>query len=131
MKERILINFYGLSTVITVSVTLLLCFLFNWTSDMLTIATTVSLVVSLPFTILLHLLLNMVEKVQVARVVFWIILLAPVPLLAFIPAGLFSQLVPGDTWFLVVLGMVAAYTAIFTNGISITEIFNSSQNETR
>ena len=131
MKNRILISCYGLSTLITVSVTMVLCYLFNWTTPMLAVAMTVSFVISLPFTILLHVLLFMIKKVQLARVFFWIILLAPVPLLAVIPAGLFSELVPGDTWFLVVLGMVAAYTAIFTNGISIAQIFNSSVNETR
>ena len=110
---------------------MVLCFLFDWNNPMLAVAISVSFIISLPFTILLHVLFCMIKKVQVARMFFWIILLAPVPLLAFIPAGLFSELVPGDTWFLIVLGMLAAYIGIFTNGISIAQIFNSSQYETR
>jgi len=131
MKNKILINFYCLSTVIIAAVMILLCFLFGWDRPMLTIAVSASFIISLPFTILLHVIFWMIKKVQAARLFFWTILLAPVPLLAFIPAGLFSELVPGDTWFLIVLAMIAAYIGIFTNAISIAQIFNSSQYETR
>lgn len=131
MKNKILINFYCLSTVIIAAVMILLCFLFGWNKSMLMVAVSASFIISLPFTILLHVIFWMIKKLKVARLFFWIVLLAPVPLLAFIPAGLFSELVPGDTWFLIVLGMLTAYIGIFTNGISIAQIFNSSQYETR
>ena len=56
-------------------------------------------------------------------------LLASIPLLSFIAAVLFADYVPSKVWFLVLFGMLSSYVAVLRHGISVTQLFNSTQNE--
>lgn len=127
MKNKILIRVYFVSAVVVTAVMTLLCALFQWSSSMLLFVLLSCLIISAPFTVFLHLIFWMIQKIRAVKVFFWMVLMASVPLLAFFPAEMFANRLPGDPWFLFLVGVSAAYTGILTNGISIAQIFNSSQ----
>jgi hypothetical protein len=127
--KKTLSKVYRTSAIVIVSVMLLVCFICNWPLVMIGVVMLASLVISSPATISLHIMMWLSQKGNLEKGFAWMLLLASIPLLSFITAWLFADFVPGKVWFLLLLGMASGYAGILTYGISVSQFFNSNQNE--
>jgi hypothetical protein len=128
--HSILSKVYRSSAAIIISTIVLACFVCKWSLATTIVAVLASIAISSPSTISLHLLFLLTEKIRVKKGFVWIVLLASIPVSSFIAALLFADYVPGKVWTLLLLGMLSGYAGILMNGISVSETFNSSENET-
>ena len=128
-KNIVLPKIYSASTGMVAAVLLLACIVCNWPAVAVCITAMASLIIGLPAMLSLHILLCLSQKLKLEGSFVWTLLLASIPLLAFIVAWLFAGYVPGKTWFILLLGMSSAYAGILTNGISIAQLFNSTRYE--
>ena len=127
--EMILMKVYKSSSMVIMPLMLLICLMFKWPLFMIVVTMIVSIVLSSPATILLHLMMRLAQKQTIERSFAWMALLASIPLLSFITAWLFADYVPGKVWFLVLAGMLSGYVGILSHGISVAQLFNSDKNE--
>jgi hypothetical protein len=127
--NKILSKVYRTSSIVIVPVMLLVCLLCKWSVLMIIVAMLASIVISSPATISLHILAWLSERRKFERSFAWMVLLASIPLLSFVSAWLFADFVPGKVWSLLLLGIASGYVGILSHGISVTQIFNSNQNE--
>ena len=107
------------------SIMVLICFIFKWEPEMTLAVALTCLVISAPAVISLNAICWILRRVQLSLVFAWILLMAIIPLLVVVPAVLLVNALPGDTGFLVVLGMLSAYTGILGHGVSIAQLFKS------
>ena len=127
--DNILSKVYRSSAAIIVSTVVLACFVCKWPLVTTVTAVLVSIVISSPPTISLHLLFLLTQKIRLERGFVWMVLLASIPVSSFIVAWLFADFVPGKVWFLLLLGMLSGYAGVLINGISVSQFFNSSDYE--
>jgi hypothetical protein len=127
--HRILSKVYSLSTVVVVSIIMLACFVCKWSLLMTASAVLASTIISSPPAISLHLLFLLAQKIRMEKSFVWMVLLASIPVSSLIIGWLFADSVPGKLWFLLLLGMLSGYAAILMNSISVSQSFNSFDNE--
>jgi hypothetical protein len=127
--DNILSKVYRSSAAIIVSAIVLACLIFKWSLVTTVTAVLVSIVISSPPTISLHLLFLLAQKIRLERGLVWVVLLASIPVSSFIVAWLFADFVPGKVWFLLQLCMLSGYAGVLINGISVSQFFNSSDYE--
>ena len=120
---------YKSSSMVIMPLMLLICLVFKWPVFMIAVTMIVSIVLSSPATILLHLMMWLTQKRTIERSFAWMFLLASIPLLSFIIAWMFADYVPGKVWFLLLAGMLSGYVGILSHGISVAQLFNSDKNE--
>lgn len=120
---------YRTSSLVIMPLMLLICLVFRWPAPMIAMAMVVSIVISSPATILLHLVWWLTQKCTIERSFIWMILLAFIPLLSFATAWLFADYVPGKVWFVLLLGMFSGYVGILGHGIHVAQVFNSDKDE--
>jgi F0F1-type ATP synthase assembly protein I len=96
---------------------------------MISVAMLASAVISSPAAICLHIMMWVSQKSNLEKGFVWMVLMASIPLLSLVIAWLFADYVPGKVWFLLLLGMLSGYVGILSHGLSVAQIFNSSQNE--
>ena len=128
--NTILLKVFGLAGGALGSVLLFICILLGYNWKLCFFILMLALLMSAPLVMLLHLVFGILKRVRLSGAAAWIILLAAVPVLAFIPAKLFVNWIPGDIAALTALGVVSGYFGILAQGISISELFNSFQYET-
>jgi hypothetical protein len=128
-KNRLLIRVYGSSGVIIVSIILAICLLYNWPIVALANAVLASVVISSPALVSLQVLLWLSQKADMEKSFAWMLLLAFIPPLALLVGWLLSGFVPGKTGFLLLLGSLSAYTAVFAHALSVSRFFNTTTNE--
>lgn len=130
MKEnRILTRVYSVSAAVIISVVLLVCLFYKWHFIMIGVALLASIVLSSPATVALHALLWLSRKVKFEGSFPWMLLMASIPLLSLLVAWLFADYVPGETGFLLCLGVVSGYVGILSHGISVAQFFKTGEND--
>lgn len=130
MKEnRILTRVYSASAAVIISVILLVCLFYKWHLIMIGAALLVSIVLSSPATLALHVLLWLSRKIKFEGSFPWMLLMATIPLLSLVVAWLFADYVPGEIGFLLCLGIISGYVGVLSHGISVAQFFNPRQNE--
>jgi hypothetical protein len=128
-QTTILSKVYGSSSIVIMTTVLLACLVCRWPLWMIAIALLASMIIGSPSMLSLQLLVWLVRGRSFQKSFAWMLLLASVPPFAFIAAWLFADFVPGKVWLLLLMGMASGYVGILTNGISITQLFNSIQYE--
>ena len=127
--QIILTKVYKSSSMVIVPVMLLLCLVCKWPALMIGAAMLASVALSSPATVLLHFMMWLSQKINLERGFVWMVLFASIPLMSLVAACLFAAYVPGKVWFLLPLLIISGYVGIFTQGLSITKLFNSYKNE--
>ena len=123
--QQILGKVYRTSSVIIAASLFLICCFFGWQTEMIIMVLAYSLVISAPAVISLNAICWVLKRIQLPLAFAWMLLLAMIPLLVLVPAMLLVNALPGDTAFLLLLGMISAYAGIFGNGESIAQLFKS------
>lgn len=127
-KYKVLAKLY-LSTNMTITIIVLAtCLVFNWNINMMFAALNACFVMSIPAVILVSSIHWILKRIEVEISFAWILLLSFIPLFIVVPAILFVDQLPGDVFYLVVLGVVSSYTGLLGQGISITKLFKSDKN---
>ena len=116
---------YQTSSIIILCVMLPLCLFFRWDHETTIAVLLLCLVVSAPAVISLNAICWLLKRVALSVAFAWVLLLAMIPLLVLMSAVLFVNTLPGDTGFLMVIGMGSAYAAIFGHGLSVAQLFKS------
>jgi hypothetical protein len=128
-KHKILARIYWSTSILVMMLVMISCLVFNWKSSMMLSALTACLVISAPAVIMVNAIHWILQRVVVETAFAWIILLSSIPLLVIVPAILFADELPGDVFFLVVLGLISSYAGLFGHGLSITKLFKPENNE--
>ena len=123
--QQILGKVYRISSVIIATCLFLICWFFGWETEMIIMVLAYSLVISAPAVISLNAICWVLRRMHLSLAFAWMLLLAMIPLLVLVPAMLLVNALPGDTIFLVLLGMLSAYAGILGNGESIAQLFKS------
>ncbi len=116
---------YVRSNLIILGTLLSLCYFFNWPAELMLVTALISLVVSSPGVLIVHAVTWLLKRWTIPTGFAWIMLLAALPLAVSIPAFVFEESLPGNTMFLIVLGMLAAYVTVFSQGRGISKLFQS------
>jgi hypothetical protein len=128
--NQILLKVYLFSNLMVGSVLLFICLLLGYELKMILVALAGTLVISAPAVLMLHGMFWLLQRLRIAGIAAWILLLASIPLVASVPAYLFVSAIPGDLLVLTGLGMISGYAGLFSQALSISELFNSIQYET-
>lgn len=129
MINKLLLRMYASSTAVITIIIMVACWLLKWPSTLTLMVFFACLVFSFPFVLALHFLFLLASRIRLSAIFFWMVLLAAIPVLVFIPAEFFEPLLPGRLSFLILLGMVSAYVAVVANGKILAHFFNSDEYE--
>jgi len=127
--NKILSKIYKASSIVIGVIVLSTCILCKWPLITVVIALLASIVISSPALISLQILVWLFQRIKFGWAFLRMPLFSLIPLLSFIVALLFAGFVPGKIWFVLLIGILSGYTGLFKIGISISQFFNSSQNE--
>ncbi len=119
---------YVRSNLVILGTLLSLCYFFNWPKELMLATAVISLVVSSPGVLIVHAIACLLRKWTISTGFAWIMLLAALPLAVSIPAFVFEEFLPGNTVFLIVLGMLTAYLTVFSLATAISKLFHSINN---
>lgn len=118
-----------MSSVVIVPIILSACLVCQWPVTMIIIAMLASIVISSPAMLSLQVFVWLFQKIKFERIFIWMLLLSSIPILSLVVAWLFAEFVPGKIWFVLLLGMLSGYVGLLTNGLSVSQFFNSTQYE--
>lgn len=127
--HNILSKVYRSSAAVIVSTIILACLVCKWSLIMTVTAILASIVISSPTTISLHLVFLLTQKIRMEKSFVWMMLFSSIPVSSFIAAQLFADFVPGKVWFLLLLGIASGYAGILTNSVTVSQSFNSTEDE--
>jgi hypothetical protein len=128
-KHQTLSKVFKMSSMIIVPIVLLACLVCKWPVTMIVIALLASIVISSPAMLSLQVFVWLFQKTTFERGFIWMFLLSSIPVLSLIVAWMFADFVPGKIWFVLLLGMLSGYVGLLTNGLSVSQFFNSTPYE--
>lgn len=129
-NEIVLSRIYGRSIGMVGSVFILACIVCNWPLQTTIQAVLACLLIAAPVTICVHFVLWLCGKVHVDTGFAWMLLLAALPPLHLITAKFLAVYVPGQTIFVLVVGLLSAYAAVLSHGPSISQLLKTPTDET-
>jgi hypothetical protein len=108
-----------------------ICLMLGYDSHLILLEVRTSLLLAIPAiaSVLISLLLT--KMLQLNKIAGWMLLFTILPLVSILPGLQLSEAVPGDTILVTALSTASGYAGILSNGISISELFNSYTYETK
>ena len=126
MKEAILFRVYTKATLLISVIFFSFFIYFEWSAAQFVRVAVACLSFVLPVILFLHLLFTLKKFFAGAHLLCWLILFASLPFMVMLSALLWETTLPGNTWFLLISGLLISYIAILSSGLQIAGIFKNN-----
>ncbi|HUQ66587.1 MAG TPA: hypothetical protein VM101_10545 [Flavitalea sp.] len=108
-----------------------ICLMLGYDSHMILFELLTSLLLALPAIASVFFSLLLIRMLQLNKIAGWMLIFTILPIVSILPALQLSEAVPGDIILITSLSTASGYAGILSNGISISELFNSYSYETK
>lgn len=127
--SRILSKVYWSSSAIISAAMLMACVVFEWDRERTIYTMMASLLLSAPALVSVNTFYWLLKKISLSTGFVWMVMMASVPVMVAIPALVFVNEIPGDSIFLLALGVLSCYAGILGQGNSIARLFESIRHQ--
>ncbi|HEY0354850.1 MAG TPA: hypothetical protein VGC29_01520, partial [Flavisolibacter sp.] len=107
----------------------LACVVFEWDRERTIYTMMASLLLSAPALVSVNTFYWLLKKISLSTGFVWMVMMASVPVMVAIPALVFVNEIPGDSIFLLALGVLSCYAGILGQGNSIARLFESIRHQ--